>query len=718
MQALAHELTTYLGADDIREIERAYDFGEAAHSGQQRKNGDPYIAHPLAVAQILGQMRVDRSTLVAAILHDVLEDTQHGRDELAAQFGEEVATLVDGVSKLTHLSFETREDAQAANFRKMLLAMSRDLRVILIKLADRLHNMRTIHYLARDKRRRIARETLDIYAPIAQRLGMHTFRLELEDLGFAALYPMRYRVINESVRRARGNRRDLVTRIEAALHQGLDAEGIAHRIVSREKHVYSIYQKMRSQGSSFHDVHDVYGMRVIVDAVDTCYRALGIAHSVFKPVPGRFKDYIAIPKVNGYQSLHTALMTPFQVPVEVQIRTEEMDRVANDGVAAHWLYKSGESGHSGHQRAREWLQELLELQKGGGDSKEFLDHVKIDLFPDEVYVFTPKGDIMKLPAGATVIDFAYAVHTDVGNHCVAARVNKQLTPLSTALESGSTIEIITAATATPHPLWLEFAQTAKARARVRHFLKDLQRGKAQELGSRLLERELAKFDARLESIPDSRKQAVMEEFKVETLEQLLEDIGLGQRMALVVARHLVSDAPTAPVARSGLRRAISRVAPSLFGEGPDQREPLTIKGTEGMVLSYARCCRPIPGDPIRGFVTSGRGMVIHVDDCPNVAEYRKQPDRWLDVYWDEQIERHFPVEIRVMVANQRGQLAVLAAAVAEGNANIDQVNVENHDGYHAVATFTLEVRNRVHLAQIMKRLRKNPHVTRITRKKG
>ncbi|HCO42894.1 MAG TPA: guanosine-3',5'-bis(diphosphate) 3'-diphosphatase [Gammaproteobacteria bacterium] len=722
IEVLTEQLAAYLPADEVDAVRRAHAYGAHAHAGQQRKTGEPYIAHPLAVAGILANLRVDVATLCAALLHDVIEDTAATRTELAEQFGDEVAGLVDAVTKLTQIRFETREQAQAAYFRKMMLAVAGDLRVILIKLADRLHNMRTLSHLAPQKRRRIARETLEIYAPIANRLGMHELCSELEELGFSALYPLRSRVLEQALRRARGNRHDVVGKIEATLRLKLDAASIPYRLESREKHLYSVYQKMRQDRIPLSEVYDVYALRIVVHTVDECYRVLGLVHSTFKPLPQRFKDYIAIPKTNGYQSLHTALFTPYGVPAEIQIRTEEMDRIANAGIAAHWLYKDPSGGNSRpQQRAREWLQGLVELQRNAGDPQEFLDSVKVDLFPDEVYVFTPKGRILALPAGATAVDFAYAVHSDIGNHCVAVRIERRLAPLSSVLETGQTVEVITARTATPHPSWLNFVVTGKARAAIRHFLKTIDHERAVDLGRRLLEIELARLGTPMAQVPEANIAGVLREFSAKAMDDLLEDVGLGKRLAAVVATHLVSGTPLPAVGRrqrSGLRRALQRVAPRWLVGSDSGRAPLAIKGTEGLVVSYGKCCRPIPGDPIRGYVSAGRGVVIHVDGCPSTAEFAKQPDKWLDVEWQPAGDARFPVDIRIEVVDQRGELATLAAAIADMDCNIANVLLHNRDGIHAVDDFTIEVRDRVHLARIMKRLRTLKSVRRITRKRG
>lgn len=724
MNELEAQLSTYLPPGEIAEIRRAFQFGHVAHEGQLRLNGGPYIEHPVAVASILADMRMDGPSLCAAILHDVVEDTDITPAQLAKEFGSEVSHLVDGVTKLTQINFATREDAQAAYYRKMLLAMSDDLRVIMIKLADRLHNMRTLDGLPQDKRRRMVKETLEIYAPIANRLGMHKIRIELEDLGFAALYPMRNRVLGESLRRQSGNRADVISKIEATICRQLVEDGIPYRITAREKHIYSIYRKMKLNRLGFQDIYDVYGLRLIVDSVDNCYRTLGVVHNIYKPMPNKFKDYIAIPKANGYQSLHTSLVTSFGVPVEVQIRTEEMDQVANDGIAAHWLYKSGDGfsrGSGAHHRAREWLGGLLELQKSAGDSQEFLDNVKVDLFPDEVYVFTPKGEILELPAGATAVDFAYAVHSDIGDHCVAARIDRRLAPLSTRLTSGSAVEIITAPASAPNPLWLNFVVTGKARSSIRAVLKHLNSEQAVAMGRRLLDRQLGSWSVSLESLSGGQVARAQREFGASSLDDLLEQIGLGKHMALVVAQRImaeVSNSPASGKRRKGIRQALSRYTANWLRGGEAGAKPLAIKGTEGVVVSYARCCRPIPGDRIRGFATAGRGLVIHADNCPNNMEYRERPDRWVDVDWDTKIARQFPVDIRVDVLNQRGTLAVIASVIAEMESNIDNVSIENKDGYHSVANFTVEVNDRVHLARLMRKLRTLKQVTRIARKRG
>jgi RelA/SpoT family (p)ppGpp synthetase len=705
---LTDVLETYLEPKQITQIERAYEFGARAHLGQQRMSGEPYIHHPLAAAQILAEMHMDHQSIMAALLHDVIEDTATAKEQIAMEFGEEVAELVDGVSKLTQFNFTSQAEAQAENFRKMLLAMTRDIRVILVKLADRLHNMRTLGAMLPEKRRRIARETLDIYAPIANRLGMNTLRLELEDLGFAALHPMRYRVLAEAVKNARGNRKEVVRKIENAFKRRLREDEMLASVEGREKHLYSLYQKMVTKHLSFSEVTDVYAFRIIVDSVDQCYRALGAVHNLYKPVPGRFKDYIAIPKVNGYQSLHTSLFGPYGVPIEVQIRTRDMDKMSQAGIAAHWLYKSGKNLDSGaQQRAHEWLRGLLEMQMAAGNSLEFLENVKVDLFPDEVYVFTPKGKILELPRNATPVDFAYAVHTDVGNACVAAKIDRRRAPLSTPLLNGQSVEIITSKGSRPNPNWLNFVVTAKARATIRHYLKNLKREESVEMGKRLLNKALGEFSLTLDKLARKRINTLLKDYKLKNLDDVLEDIGLGNRMALLVARQLVPDSAVSGESTHTTPR--TQHAP---------HQPLVIKGTEGMILTFGKCCRPIPGDRIIGFVSAGRGIVIHTESCNNVAEFRKHPEKWIDVDWAPVIESDFPVEIRVEVANQRGVLATVAASIAEMGSNVNSVGIEEHDGMYTAITFTITVRNRQHLANIMRRLRAIPVVVRIIRTKG
>jgi len=692
---LVAKLESYLPPPEIERIEEAYEFANQAHKGQKRRSGEPYITHPVAVADLLADLRLDSQTLIAAILHDVVEDTGIAKEQVAERFGDEVAELVDGVSKLDQIQFKSRAEAQAESFRKMLLAMVRDIRVIMVKLADRTHNMRTLGAMPPAKRRAVARETLEIYAPIANRLGMYAIKRELEDLGFRALYPQRCKVIEAAVRQAKGNQKQFVGRIADSLGAALEKAGIHGRVEGREKDVYSIYQKMRRKKVSLNEIVDVYGFRIIVDSADTCYRTIGVVHGVYKPMPGRFKDYIAIPRVNGYQSLHTTLFGPNGTPIEVQIRTEDMHKVAETGIAAHWQYKAGEQApRSQSDRAREWLQQLVEIQQGG-NSEEFLESVKVDLFPDKVYVFTPKGDIRRLPRGATCVDFAYAVHTGVGNRCVAAKIDRRLVPLRTPLRNGQTVEIITAKGATPNPSWVNFVVTAKARAAIRQYLKNLKRGEAVDLGRRLLNQSLEEFSLSLRKIPGDAIDAAVRELGLRDKEDLFERIGLGERAAPLVARHLLpgeADAPTESIAG-----------------------PLAIAGTEGLVVSYARCCFPIPKDPILANLSTGRGVVIHRESCGNLASFRKHPEKWLPVTWQSGIDRLFHVEMRIDVTNRMGVLAQVAAAISGTQTNIDRVSLLERDSDTSTLVFELLVRDRRQLATVMKAVRAMPEVLKVAR---
>jgi GTP diphosphokinase / guanosine-3',5'-bis(diphosphate) 3'-diphosphatase len=693
---LLDKLEGYLAPPQVERVREAYEFGAERHQGQKRVSGEPYITHPVAVADILADLKLDADTLVAAILHDVIEDTPTAKAEIASMFGQVVAELVDGVSKLDQIQFKNRQEAQAESFRKMLLAMVRDIRVIMVKLADRMHNMRTLGVMPPVKRRRIARETLEIYAPIAERLGLYAVKLELEDLGFRALYPYRYRVLERELKRARGNQKQFVGKIAETFQNALKKAGISGGVEGREKHLYSIYKKMQNKHISLNEMVDVYGFRIIVDSVDTCYRVLGLVHGVHRPMPGRFKDYVAIPRINGYQSLHTTLFGPNGVPIEVQIRSEQMHRVAESGIAAHWKYKSGGDAFGGieHDRAREWLASLVQIQEGGS-SEEFLESVKVDLFPDKVYVFTPKGKILRLPTGATAVDFAYAIHTDVGNRCVAAKVDRRLVPLRTPLRNGQTVEIITAKGATPNPSWSSFLVTAKARAAIRQYLKNLKRGEAAELGRRLVGLALEEFSLSLKKIPAANIDAVVKELNLKDAEELFEKVGLGERLAPLVARHL---------------------QPGREGhEAPSSSGPLMIAGTEGLLVTYARCCFPIPNDPIMAYLSAGRGVMIHRQNCGNLAEYRKQPEKWLSVAWEGTQGRLFSSEIQLDINNRVGVLAAVASSIAGTETNIDQVSLEEHDANSSSLRFQLQVRDRKHLARVIRTIRRMPDVQRVFR---
>ncbi len=700
---LAQSLSIYLTAEQIAQIRRAYYYAEQAHDGQRRRSGEPYVTHPLAVANILSTMHMDHQSLMAAMLHDVIEDTGIPKEAISAQFGEVVAELVDGVSKLTQMRFETKAEQEADNFQKMALAMAKDIRVILVKLADRMHNMRTMGVMPQEKKRRKARETMDIYVPIANRLGMHSVRVELEEHCFKAIYPMRSRCIQQAVKQARGNRTELVSVIRDAINTRLREHGLEGSVTGREKHLYSIYKKMRGQKKPFSEIMDVYAFRIIVPTVDECYLAVGAVHNLYKPFPGRFKDYIAIPKANGYQSLHTTLFGMHGVPIEIQIRTQEMEEMANYGIAAHWLYKSEEEALIGsHDRTRQWLKGVLELQQNAGDPLEFIENVKIDLFPDEVYVFTPKGNIMELAKGATAVDFAYAVHTDVGNTCVACRIDRRLASLSQPLESGQTVEVITAPGAKPNVAWLSFVITGKARSNIRHYLKHQRHSDSVELGRRLLNRVMVSLNSSLDQVSEERMSAFLEEAQIETLNGLLEEIGLGNRMAYMVARRLVDS--------TGERKDQL--------DNSDSQQPLTIRGTEGMVITFARCCYPIPGDPILGHVSSGRGMVIHSQSCRNLGDIREHPERCLEVEWDKNVSGEFTVELRVELEHQRGMVATLATAVTSADASIEKISLEERDARFSMVDLLINVNDRLHLARTIKKLRAIKVVNSIIRTRG
>jgi guanosine-3',5'-bis(diphosphate) 3'-pyrophosphohydrolase len=695
LRRLLNTVESYLPKDQIEPIARAYEFGAAAHEGQTRKTGEPYITHPVAVAQELAEMHLDSEAIMAAILHDTVEDTEASLPQIVEQFGSEVALLVDGVSKLDQIQFHSRAEAQAESFRKMMLAMIEDIRVILVKLADRLHNMQTLGAMPQDKKRRIARETLDIYAPIANRLGINRLKIELEDLGFRHLYPMRYRVLEKALRRSKGSQRQIVKRISEEFSESIKSEGIEADVIGREKHLYSIYRKMAEKKRLLGDVVDVYGFRIVVDEVSTCYQVLGLIHGLYKPMPGRFKDYIAIPRVNGYQSLHTTLFGPKGLPLEVQIRTRNMDRVAEAGVASHWQYKAEDRVDATPQRrAREWLSNLAELQETGS-SEEFLESVKVDLFPDKIYVFTPTGDIMPLPKGSTTVDFAYAVHTDIGNRTVAAKIDRKLVPLRTQLTNGQTVEIVKSRGAKPNPNWLTFVRTAKARTAIRHHMKNLRSTESVDLGKRLLDRSLKDLESSLRKVGKVRMNAALEELGLEGTSQLFEQLGLGERLAPLTARFLIGKGEE--------------------GESLADNASLVIAGTEGMVVSYAKCCYPIPGDEVMGYLSSGRGVVIHRTSCGNLANFRKQPEKWISVSWEKDVAREFFSQIQIDTRNKPGVLAEVAATIADCSSNIEQVEVLGRHEDCSMLSFLLQVRDRIHLAHIMRSVHKMPNVIRVTR---
>ncbi|MGB0894280.1 MAG: bifunctional GTP diphosphokinase/guanosine-3',5'-bis pyrophosphate 3'-pyrophosphohydrolase [Parashewanella sp.] len=688
----------YLAPEQVDLLKQAFKVAQDAHEGQMRSSGEPYITHPVAVAIILAEMRLDHETLMAALLHDTIEDTPITHQDLSEKFGRDVAELVEGVSKLDKLKFRDKKEAQAENFRKMMLAMTQDIRVILIKLADRTHNMRTLGSLRPDKRRRIARETLDIFAPIANRLGIHNIKSELEDLGFQAYYPMRYRVLKQVVKAARGNRKELIQSIESAISTRLNDAQLSGKVVGREKNLYSIYNKMINKELQFQEVMDIYAFRIIVDSFDTCYRILGVMHSLYKPRPGRFKDYIAIPKANGYQSLHTSLIGPHGVPVEIQIRTDDMDQMADKGVAAHWAYKSDDEGSTGtttQVRARKWMQSLLELQQSASTSFEFVENVKTDLFPEEIYVFTPDGRILELPLGATAVDFAYEVHTDVGNTCVGAKVNRQAYPLSLPLESGQTVEIITAKTARPNAAWLNFVVTGKARAKIRQVLKTVKGKDAIALGKRLLNHALGEH--KLDTIAEDKVAQVLLDTKHATVDSLLADIGLGNAMSIVIAQRLVGDLPI---------------------EADDETRDshlMPIRGAEGMLVTYANCCRPIPGDAVVAHVSPGKGLVVHMENCANIRGYQSEPEKYIPVEWDNAEGAEFQANLRIEIVNHQGALAKITSIVSAENSNIHNLSTEERDGRVYMINIRISVNDRIHLANVMRRIRVLAEVLRISR---
>ncbi|MEL7022475.1 MAG: bifunctional (p)ppGpp synthetase/guanosine-3',5'-bis(diphosphate) 3'-pyrophosphohydrolase [Pseudomonadota bacterium] len=693
---LLEECRAYMADEQLELVLKAYEFGAAAHHGQKRRSGAPYISHPVAVATILAEMRLDSETIAAAILHDVIEDTSAAASELEAEFGKAVAVLVDGVTKLDQVQFKSRAEAQASSFRKMLLAMIEDIRVILVKLADRLHNMRTLEAMPAEKQRRIARETLEIYAPIANRLGINTIKIELEDLGFRYLHPFRYQVLKNAIRKSAGNRKQTVQALLETLGAALHSHNVAGEVLGRSKNLYSIYQKMQRKRTPLSEIVDVLGFRIVVDSVDTCYRTLGLVHKLYKPMPGKFKDYIAIPRVNGYQSLHTACFGPRGMPIEFQIRTSAMDMLAEDGIASHWQYKAtDQETNASQQRAREWLGNLMEMDQAG-NTEEFLENVKVDLFPDKVYVFTPKGDILRLPRGATPVDFAYAVHTDVGNRCVAAKVDRRLVPLRTQLSNGQSVEIITAKGAKPNPNWVNYVVTAKARTALKQYLKNLRHEEARDLGKRMFAQALAEFGTHIRKVPKRRMRSLLDDLGLNNVTELYEQLGLGERLAPLAAKQLMADEQ------------------EVIPDAGDR--PLTISGTEGMVVSYAKCCSPIPGDTIMGYLSSGRGIVIHRTQCGNLASYRKHTEKWVEVNWLEQIEdQTFRVLLSVEAVNRMGVLAEVAATIADVGSNIDQVEVGSRDIDTSNLTFGIEVRDRQHLAEVLRSIRAMKSVTKVTR---
>ncbi len=706
-EGLKQQISAYLPPEQVALVQQAYILARDAHAPQFRSSGEPYITHPVAVTSILADMRMDHETLMAALCHDVIEDTEYSFDDLKQRFGSTVAELVQGVSKLDKVKFKDIKEFEVTNLQKMFLAMTQDIRVILIKLADRTHNMRTIGALKPEKRRRIARETLELYAPIANRLGIHNIKNELEDWGFRALYPMRYRALETAVKQARGNRSEIIDKIQNEISARIRDAGINAEVKGREKHLYSIYRKMKSKELMFNDVMDIYGFRVVVDSVDSCYRVLGVVHNLYKPIEIRFKDYIAIPKQNGYQSLHTSLIGPHGIPVEIQMRTREMDEMADNGIAAHWKYKkSGEQGDSAAQiRARRWMQSLLEIQQSAGNTYDFVENVKTELYPDEHYDFTPKGKIVELPIGANAVDFAYAVHTDIGNKCVGVRVDRKPYPLTKALETGQTVEIITSPGGKPNASWLNYVVTSRAIMSIRNFLKKQQQSEAVALGKRLLGSALG--EVKIETIPADRIERVLAHTTKKTLDELYSDIGLGNQLPIAVARRLLGE--------------FDEVTPAAAQTIADNPLPSKVKavivGSEGLLTTFAKCCRPIPGDPIAASASPGKGLNVHRAECRNIRGWEKEPGKYFPVKWDQTGDKQFLVDIRIFIVNKQGMLAKLTTVIASQDSNIQDLSTDDRDSGDYVIKITLSVRDRIHLANVMRKLRVTPDVIKVYRRK-
>lgn len=706
-EGLKQQISAYLPPEQVVLVQQAYMLARDAHAPQFRSSGEPYITHPVAVTSILADMRMDHETLMAALCHDVIEDTEYSYDDLHQRFGATVAELVQGVSKLDKVKFKDIKEFEVTNLQKMFLAMTQDIRVILIKLADRTHNMRTIGALKPEKRRRIARETLELYAPIANRLGIHNIKNELEDWGFRALYPMRYRALETAVKQARGNRSEIIDKIQNEISSRIRDAGISAEVKGREKHLYSIYRKMKSKELMFNDVMDIYGFRVVVDSVDSCYRVLGVVHNLYKPIEIRFKDYIAIPKQNGYQSLHTSLIGPHGIPVEIQMRTRDMDEMADNGIAAHWKYKkSGEQGDSAAQvRARRWMQSLLEIQQSAGNSYDFVENVKTELYPDELYVFTPKGKIVELPIGANAVDFAYAVHTDIGNRCVGVRVDRKPYPLTKALETGQTVEIITSPGGKPNASWLNYVVTSRAIMGIRNFLKKQQQSEAVALGKRLLGSALG--EVKIEAIAPDRIARVLAHTTKKTLDELYSDIGLGNQLPIAVARRLLGEFDEASAASQ---------QPLADGSLPSRVNAVII-GSEGLLTTFAKCCRPIPGDPIAASASPGKGLNVHRAECRNIRGWEKEPGKYFPVKWDKTSDKQFLVDIRVFIVNKQGMLAKLTTVIASQDSNIQDLSTDDRDSGDYVIKITLSVRDRIHLANVMRKIRVTPDVIKVYRRK-
>lgn len=689
--SLLEQMSARFTTEQIAEVSRAFTLARDAHAGQTRSSGEPYITHPIAVAAIVLSMKLDHHSVMAALMHDVLEDTPVSREDLVAAFGEEVTHIVDGVSKLSHLKFRSKQEAQAESFRKMLLAMVSDIRVIMIKLADRLHNMRTIGALRPDKRRRIGKETLEVYTPIASRLGMFTIKTELEDLGFRACYPLRSRILEATVEQAHRNRDQIIARVTARIEASLSEKGIEAVVSGREKHLYSLYNKMLKKQLPFQRVFDMLALRVVVGSVEECYQVLGLIHQLYTPIFSRFKDYIAVPKQNGYQSLHTVLIHGADsTPIEVQIRTGQMDELAESGIAAHWLYK-GEEAPPSHQHTSTWLSSLVDIQDSSSDTVDFVENVKIDLFPGEIYVFTPKGKIIQLPRNATPVDFAYAVHSEIGNKCVAAKIDRRLSSLSTPLENGQTVEIITGLKIAPSPMWLNFVVSAKARAAIRQHLRALDRTQAVEFGERLLRRALGRHERSLDDIPEKTIHDVLSERRLSSVEDLYVDIGLGLYLPSQIAERLIA-VETGDYAEP-------EPLPVL------ETAPVLIHSAKSPTLYMALCCHPIPGDSVQGFFTPGKGVAVHRTGCRNVRRFRRRPKEWVAVDWAADIKGHFEVVIICHLVHQPGALARVTSTMSLMNVNIENMDFNNRSEDDISIRFVLSVENRVQLARIVRRLR-------------
>ena len=710
---------TYLKPDEIIQIKKAFQFSDAAHLGQYRHSGEPYITHPVAVAELCATWRLDAPSIMAALLHDVIEDTGCTKADLVEKFGSKVAELVEGLTKLDKLEFQSHAEAQAESFRKMFMAMARDVRVILVKLADRTHNMRTLDAVPMEKRRRVARETIEIYAPVAHRLGLNIIYRDLQDLSFRYSMPMRFRVIEGAVKRARGNRKEIVEKILQATRMAFAKSNLEVDLQGREKTLFSIYNKMRAKHLTFSQVLDVYAFRVTVHSIDECYRALGILHAIYKPMPGKFKDYIAIPKLNGYQSLHTTLLGPSGVPVEFQIRTSDMHAIAEAGVAAHWAYKDGSPDMSEVQnRAHQWLQSLIDIQDSSGDSQEFLEHVKIDLFPDAVYVFTPKGQIRALPRGATALDFAYSIHSDLGNTCVAVKINGMQLPLRSELKNGDIIEVVNSANSQPNPGWLAFVRTGKARASIRHSLKTKHYAESLQLGERLLASALRQQGVDAGLLTPEVWEKLMHWTGDKTREEACVNIALGRRSAQELAIRLnilINDEGGGEQMRLGAGDWVSPQQESIPHH--HQRQAILVDGREGNSMSFQSCCHPIPGDNIIGYLGKGEGLQIHANDCPVALRMlSKDGDKWVEVEWGKDVNREFEVDLAIDTRQGKGVLARVASSVTAADSNIMNVSMEDRYKEDSVTIrFTIQVSDRLHLSKVMRSLRTNPDVMRVTR---